>query len=73
MQRVFGVILTVLLGLGSAVVAKVLLAGVAIYWGVVGDFVDFWDAFLWLAGFFIIELNIFKWQQDAAAPTNQAV
>jgi len=43
-----------------------ILALVAGYWGLVGDFVDFWDAFLWLAGFFIIELNIFKWQQETS-------
>ncbi|MEH6586821.1 MAG: hypothetical protein V7720_09680 [Halioglobus sp.] len=47
-------------------VLYLVLALVALYWGLVGDFVDFWDAFLWLAGFFIIELNIFKWQQETA-------
>lgn len=59
-----------LLGIISAVAKAALylvLAAVAIYWGLVGDFVDFWDAFLWLAGFFIIELNIFRWQQHTPA------
>ena len=37
----------------------------AIYWGVKGDFVDFWDAFLWLVAFVFIELNIFEWRQEA--------
>ena len=27
----------------------------AIYWGIKGDFVDFWDAFLWLVAFVFIE------------------
>jgi hypothetical protein len=37
----------------------------AIYWGINGDFVDFWDAFLWLLAFFFIELNVVEWRQDA--------
>lgn len=41
---------------------------IALYWGVKGDFLDFGDAFLWLVGFFFIELNIFDWN----AETNQA-
>ncbi len=41
------------------------------YWGVAGDFLDFWDASLWLFAFIFIELNVFEWQaettqQDAA-------
>ena len=32
----------------------------AIYWGFEGDFLDFWDASLWLFAFIFIELNIFK-------------
>ncbi len=38
----------------------------AVYWGFKGDFVDFWDAFLWLLAFFSIELNVRKWQQEEA-------
>ena len=34
------------------------------YWGFVGDFLDFWDAFLWLVAFVFIELNIFQWQVE---------
>ena len=46
----------------------------AIYWGVKGDFVDFWDAFLWLVAFVFIELNVFEWRQEilqkqTASPT----
>lgn len=49
--------------------AKVVLYSVlllaAIYWGVKGDFVDFWDAFLWLIAFVLIELNVFEWHQES--------
>ncbi len=40
---------------------------VAVYWGFKGDFVDFWDAFLWLVAFVFIELNIFEWRQEEIA------
>jgi hypothetical protein len=36
----------------------------AIYWGINGDFVEFWDAFLWLVAFVFIELNVFEWQKE---------
>lgn len=36
----------------------------ATYWGIKGDFVDFWDAFLWLVAFVFIELNVFEWRQE---------
>jgi hypothetical protein len=36
----------------------------AIYWGINGDFVDFWDAFLWLVAFIFIELNVFEWHKE---------
>lgn len=39
----------------------------AAYWGFKGDFLDFWDAFLWLVAFIFIELNVFEWN----AETNQ--
>ncbi len=42
----------------------------AIYWGVNGDFVDFWDAFLWLVAFVLIELNVFEWRQESEAKLN---
>ncbi|MCP5128565.1 MAG: hypothetical protein H6985_03170 [Pseudomonadales bacterium] len=32
------------------------------YWGYDGDFLDFWDACLWLFAFIFIELNVFEWQ-----------
>lgn len=36
----------------------------AAYWGVAGDFLDFWDAALWLFAFIFIELNVFQWQRE---------
>jgi len=42
----------------------------AIYWGIKGDFVDFWDAFLWLVAFVFIELNVFEWRQESEAKLN---
>lgn len=38
----------------------------AIYWGFAGDFLDFWDAFLWLFAFIFIELNMFSWQAETS-------
>ena len=40
------------------------LFGCAVYWGIDGDFLDFWDAFLWLVAFIFIELNIFEWNAE---------
>ena len=36
------------------------------YWGVAGDFLDFWDAALWLFAFIFIELNVFEWQAETS-------
>ena len=47
------------------VVLYALLLLAAIYWGMNGDFVDFWDAFLWLVAFVFIELNVFEWRQES--------
>ena len=38
-----------------------------IYWALKGDFVDFWDALLWLVAFVFIELNVFDWRQESEA------
>ena len=40
------------------------LFGAAVYWGIEGTFLDFWDAFLWLVAFIFIELNIFEWHEE---------
>jgi len=43
----------------------------AIYWGVKSTFLDFWDAFLWLASFIFIELNIFQWNTETEQEKEQ--
>ncbi len=45
----------------------------AVYWGIKSDFVDFWDAFLWLVAFVFIELNVFEWRQESAETQDSAV
>ncbi|MCC3862108.1 hypothetical protein [Pseudemcibacter aquimaris] len=40
------------------------LVGCAVYWGVLGSFLDFWDAFLWIVAFVFIEMNLFQWHQE---------
>ena len=41
------------------------IAGAAVYWGLFGSFLDFWDAFLWIAAFIFIERNV--WRSDEPA------
>jgi len=36
----------------------------AVYWGIKGTFVEFWDAFLWLVAFFFIEMNVIEWRHE---------
>ncbi|WP_439102803.1 hypothetical protein [Congregibacter sp.] len=36
----------------------------AVYWGIAGKFLDFYDASLWLFAFIFIELNVFDWQRE---------
>ncbi|NIL93251.1 MAG: hypothetical protein GTO71_02155 [Woeseiaceae bacterium] len=54
--------------LHASAVTKVILYGIlllaAVYWGFYGDFVDFWDAFLWLLAFFFIEMNVVEWRKE---------
>lgn len=42
----------------------------AIFWGVTGNFIEFWDAFLWLLAFALIERNVFEWQAEVADRKN---
>ena len=35
-----------------------------LYWAWLGDFVGFWDAFLWLVAFIFIEMNLFDWRKE---------
>jgi hypothetical protein len=55
--------------LKASTIAKFVLYGIlllaGVYWWVYGDFVDFWDAFLWLLAFFFIELNVVEWRQES--------
>lgn len=61
-DRLHGLALRASTGAKYGLYSILLLA--AIYWGIKGDFVDFWDAFLWLVAFVFIELNIFEWRQE---------
>ena len=40
-----------------------------VVWAIKGDFVDWWDAFLWLVAFVFIELNVFEWRQESHEAT----
>ena len=37
------------------------------YWAYAGDFLDFYDAALWLFAFIFIELNVFEWQYETVS------
>jgi hypothetical protein len=48
---------------GLKLVLYVMLVIFAIYWGLNGAFIDFWDAFLWILAFVYIERNLFtSWE-----------
>ena len=70
-NRLQGLALSASTGLKYGLYSILLLA--AIYWGVMGDFVDFWDAFLWLLAFFFIEMNVVEWRQDDLQEADSAV
>jgi len=36
------------------------------YWWYLGKGIEAWDAFLWLAAFFFIEMNMLNWQEEVA-------
>jgi hypothetical protein len=38
----------------------------AAYWGLLGDFLDFWDAFMWLVAFVFVEMNLLHWQSETS-------
>jgi len=44
----------------------------AVYWGVTGNFLEFWDAFLWIIAFVLIEMNLFEWQAEIEERNNQS-
>ena len=49
-----------------------ILFAAAAYWGYAGDFLDFWDAALWLFAFIFIELNVFEWQYETSQQATAA-
>lgn len=53
-------------------VLYLILVAAAIIWGIYGNFMDFWDAFIWIAAFFFIELNLLQWHEetDGHSPNN---
>ena len=59
----FGGRVITLSNLIKALFYSVLFAAAA-YWGALGDFLDFWDAFMWLVAFVFIEMNLFRWQAE---------
>ena len=51
----------------SKVVLYSILLICAALWGFWGDFLDFWDAFLWIVAFVFIEMNMFDWRAETAS------
>ena len=62
-----GALTGMLLRLSSVLkfITYAVLLGAAVYWGFAGNFIDFWDAFLWLVAFVFIELNVFQWHEES--------
>ena len=54
------------LSTGIKMILYAILFCAAIYWGFEGDFLDFWDAFLWLVAFVFIEMNVMQWNEELA-------
>ena len=52
--------------------AYTILFAAAVYWGFNGDFIDFWDAFLWLFAFAFIEMNVIEWRDERHGDTQHA-
>jgi hypothetical protein len=57
----------------SKVILYATLLYAAAYWGINGDFVDFWDAFLWLVAFVFIELNVIEWHRESTGASTGAI
>ncbi len=47
------------------------LVAAAVIWGFYGNFMDFWDAFIWIAAFFFIELNLLQWHEETEAQAEE--
>lgn len=52
--------------LAGKTVLYVGLVAVAVFWGIYGEFIDFWDAFVWIAAFVFIENNVVQWQEEVS-------
>lgn len=50
----------------KAVLYSILVIAATI-WGFYGEFLDFWDAFIWIVAFVFIELNLFQWHEETEA------
>ena len=37
---------------------------VALYWGYRGHYLFVWDEFMWIAGFYVIDMNLTKWREE---------
>jgi hypothetical protein len=38
-----------------------------VLWGLKGDVLDFYDAFLWILCFFVVELNVLNFEEQEGA------
>jgi hypothetical protein len=37
---------------------------VALYWGFRGHYLFVWDEFMWISGFYVIDMNLTKWREE---------
>jgi hypothetical protein len=37
---------------------------VALYWGFRGHYLFVWDEFMWIAGFYVIDMNLKLWREE---------
>lgn len=54
-------------------VSYLVLFAMALYWAIFSQFIDGWDAFLWLVCFFFIELNLVNWQNENESKESKQV
>lgn len=48
------------------IVLYLVLIAAAVIWWQYGNFMDFWDAFIWIVAFFFIEMNIVQWNEETS-------
>lgn len=58
---------------GIKAVIYLILFACAVFWGIDGKFIDFWDAFLWIVAFFFIEMNLFEWHAEVEERVGEEV